>query len=363
MAGGPWAPHVQAALAEVKARAVSAEAEARRRGAFALASGRLGRWRPDEAWAALDAALAGHGRLTVNFHPDRRLADGRRVVDGLLVSGAYLSQFVTGISAGSRTAYAGGERDRWERALFGDAAMDLCPPEARPIYGGLDLLGHVDGACPRFGSCFFVLAPQVRARMTFSWGDTHLGPRDVGTQAARAGLVAAWVEALVERGAALGRVAPDVGAWLDLGWVRDDVDASPGRALDGYVEAQVHGGVALAEDVTAVVVDPSFDGTSVGDALPRLAARYGFALRRGPVRVVQPEAIPPGFRGPGLPPFARAVADGYAGPSAGIDAAVIGRAAGVGAEAWAAFGGRDEVLQLLKQLWHAVVAFGREEVA
>ena len=90
--------------------------------------------------------------------------------------------------------------------------------------------------------------------------------------------------------------------------------------------------------------------------------RYGLALRRGPVRVVQPEAIPPGFRGPGLPPFARAVADGYAGPSAGIDAAVIGRAAGVGTEAWAAFGGRDEVLQLFKQLWHAVVAFCREEV-
>ncbi len=180
-----------------------------------------------------------------------------------------------------------------------------------------------------------------------------------GPQAARAALVAAWVEALVERGAALGRTAPDLGAWLDLGWVTGDVDASPGRVLDDYVEAQVHGGFSLAEDVAALVVDPSFDGTAVGDGLAWLAARYGFLLRPGRSRAVAPELIPPDFRGPALVPFARAVADGYAGASGRIDAATIGRAADGGP--WTAFGRPDEILQLLKQLWHAVVAFGGSE--
>jgi hypothetical protein len=33
-----------------------------------------------------------------------------------------------------------------------------------------------------------------------------------------------------------------------------------GRALDDYVEAQVHANIDLATDVEAVVVDPSFRG-------------------------------------------------------------------------------------------------------
>ena len=50
------------------------------------------------------------------------------------------------------------------------------------------------------------------------------------------------------------------------------------RELDGYVEAQVHGGVSLAGDVTEFVVDPSFSDTAVADDLPRTADSYGFAL-------------------------------------------------------------------------------------
>ncbi len=135
--------------------------------------------------APIDALAQGvreRGRVTLSFHPDRLLGDGRTVVDDLLARGRYRCQFETGISNGSRTAHAGGDRDRWEHALFGAAyqATDTLPA-ARPKYGALDLLGHLDGGSPRFGSCYFVLRPELRAQCTFTWGDSHEGPPHIGS--------------------------------------------------------------------------------------------------------------------------------------------------------------------------------------
>ncbi|WP_309227316.1 DUF3626 domain-containing protein [Micromonospora thermarum] len=53
----------------------------------------------------LVAAIGQQGRLTLNFHPDRLLADGRAVATALLDEGVYRSQFETGISNGGLTAY------------------------------------------------------------------------------------------------------------------------------------------------------------------------------------------------------------------------------------------------------------------
>ena len=44
--------------------------------------------------------LVDRARITVNFHPDRLVADGRAVADCLAADGVYRSQFETG----SRTA-------------------------------------------------------------------------------------------------------------------------------------------------------------------------------------------------------------------------------------------------------------------
>ena len=132
--------------------------------------------RPEE----LVRAVAAHGGLTVNFHPDRLLADGRTVAGALADEGVYRSQFVTGISNGGLTAYPGGDRDRWEERLFGGAYHRAgVRPADRPVYGGLNLLGHPDGACPRFGSCHLVLRPEVLGRATLCFGDSSVGPRDL----------------------------------------------------------------------------------------------------------------------------------------------------------------------------------------
>lgn len=307
-------------------------------------------------------------RLTLSFHPDRLARSGRSVVDGLLQDGEYRSQFETGLSNGSLTAFAGGARDEWERTLFGGAYHEpSIPPDQRPKYGGLDLWHHADGACPRFGSCFFALRPEVLSRATLTWGDSHLGPLHVGTANTFDVMLAPLLETLVATGEVLGRGGLDVrslvAAWLAEG----DAEPTPprmGRALDAYIEAQIHGPIVLARDVSSLAIDPSFDGTEVGASLSTLAARHRFPLvRRPPLRVsLSTWQVPETFRGPAMRPIAERVVERF-GADGLLDAATIGRAAvslARSPEAWADRGETiEETRQLLKQLWHVVVAYGQ----
>ena len=134
---------------------------------------------PIDRWTA---RLARAGRITLNFHPDRVTRRGDSVAAGLLADGRYRSQWVTGVSAGSRSAIAGGERQRFEREFF-DGAYDQVDPSMHehPVYGALDLLFDPHGGSPRFGSSYTILRPHVRERTTLCLGDSHVGPPDVGT--------------------------------------------------------------------------------------------------------------------------------------------------------------------------------------
>jgi hypothetical protein len=171
-------------------------------------------------------APPGNARITVNFHPDRRLRDGRTVAEHLAADGVYRSQFETGISNGGLTARPGGDRERWEHRMFA------------------------------------------------------------------------------------------------------------GRALDDYVEAQIHGGVTLTADVEAVVADPSFSGTPTAEHLARLGP-----LSFHPGFELTPAEFPDHLRGPEAPALACSLGVDV------IDAAVVGRA--------------DTDPQLIKYLWHILVLLGR----
>ena len=93
--------------------------------------------------AALIENVRAHGRVTLNFHPDRLMADGRTVAESMAADGRYRSQFETGVSNGSRTAFLAGDRDRWEESLFGGAYhLPGALAAERPLYGGLNLLSH-----------------------------------------------------------------------------------------------------------------------------------------------------------------------------------------------------------------------------
>ncbi|MGB2572134.1 DUF3626 domain-containing protein [Micromonospora citrea] len=314
----------------------------------------------------LIAAVTGHGRLTVNFHPDRLLAGGRTVAEALADEGVYRSQFVTGISNGGLTAYPGGDRDRWEEQLFGGAYQQPgVRPQERPAYGGLNLLDHPDGACPRFGSCHLRLRPEVLARSTFCFGDSHLGPKHLGTHDVCEPILAALLEATAGTGISLGVAGMDTGRLAAALLSRREREAwrpgAAGRALDDYVEAQIHGGIDLARDVQALVVDPSFRGTDTGRVLAGIADRYGVALLFHTGFALPVQDVDPEFRGPDIPPLAARVHAEFARPGELLDAAVIGRAAASVVrepERWADRGPGADTLQHLKMLWHVLVRFG-----
>lgn len=299
-------------------------------------------------------------QVTVNFHPDRVARDGRTAAESLRDNGVYHNQYRTGTSAGSLTAYAGGQRESWERRLFGAEAAAL-PPDQRPRYGGLNAAGHADGACPRFGSCYLVLNPSVSNRITLVVDDSHRSSRapesaDVGTVDEPMGLLAGLLERAAHHQAL--QLAGGIGPVIDR-ILRPGPDASQqasadvGRALDQYIEAQVHGPVSLATDVARLVIDPSFQDTDTGDNLIDAATRYGVHLVRHPgfaLAATDLDRVPHAFRGADVIELGRRTLSVHGAP---ITAATIGALAREPAA------GREPLRQRVKQLWHVLVAFGR----
>jgi len=278
--------------------------------------------------------------ITVNFHPDRLLADGVDVVTHLLADGEYHNQFRTAISNGG----LGGDRRAWEDRLFPGLADDR-----RPVYGALNLAGYPDGASPRFGSCHLVLAPPVTARATFTLGDSFILPAIAGTAAAFGPIWDGLLAQVESSGQALNLRAASAAEWVAALGARR---RAPGRALDDYVEAQIHGGLRLAGDVTAVVADASFRGTRFEPLLARLAP----ALSWSPSFRLPSHAFPADLRGPSVPPLAALIARRYGTDF--LDAQVIGRAARSVVRSPAEWADFETPLQLIKYLWHILVLRG-----
>jgi hypothetical protein len=236
--------------------------------------------------------------------------DGAPILDSIAHARRWRSQFETGTSNGGLTAHPGGDRWRWESALFG-GAYDHEPATERPVYGGLRRSGDVRGAAPRFGSAYLRVAPEVLARTTLCFPDSAFEPDAVGT-VEEAGAVIDAVEALV---------------------LEDP--------LDRYIEAHIHGGLAL-EDVEAVVLDPSFRGTAVeiaAHALDRPVAWHpGYLLGVDGLRQHDD------YRGPEAVRAAERIAvDGVVSP------VLLGEAVRRGALPPAT----------AKHVWHLVARFGR----
>ncbi|MFL4908773.1 DUF3626 domain-containing protein [Streptomyces sp. MMS24-I2-30] len=257
-------------------------------------------------------ALAADLRITLNFHPDRR-SGGLPILGALARDGAYHSQFVTGTGNGGLTAHPGGDRTRWESRIFGGVYDDAHPVE-RPVYGGLNFRRQAVGAAPRFGSSHLRLTGAALARATFCHPDSAAEPSDFGVAAGT------HLTALAESD------------------VRD--------ALDDYIEAHVHGGVLLARDVEALVLDASYRGTPVEAAARGLPC----PLEWHPgYRLTVPELHRhAAFRGRRYTDLgARLARDGL------LDPRIIGDAARTG---------RHEP-QDLKKVWHTLARFGAPEGA
>lgn len=291
----------------------------------------------DGAPSPHEAAVRARAALTVTFHPDRRGRDGRTAAEALADDGVYRTQFETGTSSGGLDDVLAGARSRWERALF-DGAYDSAAPADRPRYGGLDLLAHPDGACPRFGSTHLRLRRAALARTTFSWGDSVTEPTVVGT----------WEHLDAVLTAAADDDAPELRGSPRVGAAR----------LDGYIEAQIHGGLRMS-DVEAVVTDPAYRGTAVGEALTRACERHGATLEWHGGYALPPAALEPAFRGPEAVRLARAVCERFERDA--LDPELLGHAAAAitaDPASWPGGGDAVDALQQLKYVWHHLAAFG-----
>ncbi|MBY6093157.1 DUF3626 domain-containing protein [Ferrimonas balearica] len=313
-------------------------------------------------WAEARQQLLRHAPIALHFHPDRAANGFATVAQGLFEQGQYHSQFVSGCSNGLLAPTLDGPRAQWENRLFADAYQEEALQ--RPVYGAWHLLPHSDGPSPRFGSCYFLLAPAVSSRATFCFGDSHRLTDHRGTTAEPDAVLAALLTECFERDRVLGQNRSVPQLVQALSQPRDSrwLDAPPQGCLDHYIEAQVHGGVSLERDVTDLVADPSFIGTDVGNTLEALARRYRINLCWHGGYRLKADKVPDNRRGPLMPELAEWVSDlGQSeGQGAWVDAAHIGLAlqhANKNPSAWRHWG--ETPPQLLKWLWHLLVMSAR----
>lgn len=319
---------------------------------------------PTVFFEQLLSAFWSKARICIHFHPDRLDVSGRSVAAGLLAAGYFKTQFDTGISAGSPTAFSGGERDIWERDLFGGAyhTAETALVE-RPKYGALHVLGYPDGPAPRFGSCYFVLKPEVCHRASYTYG---------GSQAANAltcsGTRAAFLPVLIPLLTSLARGTGALGdAKLDLQTfyhrLCDSDLAIPlgerplGHALDDYIEAQIHGPLNLTHDAEALVADPCFRDGPLKATLQALCDRYQLRLEWHPGFTLPLADVPLSFRG-----YAEQALAEQAAKHGHIDAASLGQLENrlrSQPEIWPAWGGQEQMLTRFRRLWHILVLFGQ----
>lgn len=258
--------------------------------------------------AALDPTV----RVTCSFHPDRLTTRADEwVIESLVHSGVYLSQFVTATSNGGLTAHPGGDRFRWESVIFGEAC-DGGPVDLRPKYGALNHRHRPFGASPRFGSSYIRLAAHTLRRTTFCFPDSSASPTAFGT--------------------------------MDRCGLTDLADAAECDPLDDYVEAHVHGHIDLRTDVEAIVLDPSFRGTRVERAVND--APCPVEWHEGFVADVRQIGAHPHYRGAEVVRLAEAAAEG---------GRLVPRMIGDLARS-----GRHDP-QRMKQVWHCTARFGVAE--
>ena len=301
--------------------------------------------------------------VTLNFHPDRYSGNGRLIIENLLGGGQYLCQFATGTSNGGMTAFAGGDRDVWERNMFrGAYHAEGTIFENRPKYGGLNVFNYIDGASARFGSCFFTLKPHMLGRCTFAYGDSSTNPAALGAKDNFHAVFLAILQDTEKTGRMLNQAAfgADKAIAYILSMKKGEL-IKIGRNLDDCIETHVHGDISLGDDIDGLYLDESFRDTLIREQAESLSGKYDIGIHWIPERKVDYRDVTDGFRGPAVPALAKRAVKVLGIESNRINAAVIGAASRSNLdnpEEWADLGGERELFQYFKQLWHTVAYFG-----
>ena len=301
--------------------------------------------------------------VTLNFHPDRLVNNGRTIIENMMADGQYKSQFVTGTTNGGRTAFLGGERDIWERNMFRGAYHTGEETFIhRPKYGALNIHHYLDGASPRFGSCYFTLSTDALERCTFAFGDSSTDPQALGTRDAFCAVLRALLMDVENTGRLLNKECFNVRKAIDYiaSIKKNDMDGL-GRNLDHCIETHIHGDVSLRSDIDSLYLDESFRHTDIHKQAEALCNKYQIELFWIPERSINVSSIDDEFRGPAIPVLAKRIESHFQLSDGLINAEVIGRASRFTSQhpdAWSDIGNEQELFQYLKQLWHTVAYFG-----
>jgi hypothetical protein len=305
--------------------------------------------------------------ITVNFHPDRISSNGDLIIESILKEGKYYSQFKTGTTNGSKTAYPGGERDLWEKELFGGfyhTTETDC--DRRVKYGSLNIMNYKDGASPRFGSCYLKLNKNVIDRCTFTFGDSYLKPKFVGTKDSFYSIMRAMLDEVMLKKRFFNSYDYDLIKTIKYiaNMNQNNLNTQHGiigRALDHYIETQIHGDINLMDDVDCLVVDESFRESGILQYILDISTEFNIDIQWIPCRKVIVDTIQDEFRGPIIKPFAKKILEELKISSEYIDANLIGIASRYlqyNTNSWSEFGDVNQTFQYLKQLWHVLVQFG-----
>ena len=300
--------------------------------------------------------------VTINFHPDRFSNNGKLIIENLLTDGEYHNQYKTGTSNGGLNPYMGGARDLWEKRLFQGAYHNDYPEMTdRPKYGGLNIHNYIDGASPRFGSCFFTLKPHILKRCTFAFGDSNTNPEGLGTADHFYGIVKSLFQDVKDHGKLLGKDGFSIKQAADyiLAMQKNKIDTL-GRDLDSYIETHIHGNISLLDDIENLYIDEYFISTDIETIAKAISERYGIKLYYIPKRQFPINKIDDEWKGVLARPLAERIDLKFNGNGM-IHAALIGLASqdsNINPNNWLDIGTEYDLFQNFKYLWHYVAHFG-----
>lgn len=306
-----------------------------------------------------------YARVGIHFHPDRPDVSLKTTIENLFEQGIYKNQFETRISSGDVSAYKGGARDKWEKYLFGGAYNRFFTKKSeRPKYGALDLMLNPDGPSPRFGSCYFLLKPEVSHICTFTYMDSHQKPKERGTFEEFDIIISSLLKDTFHYNNTLGENNISVNKLLyhmNNNLQKPIVDLSnsePKRHLNHYIEAQIHGDVSLKDDVELLIADPSFLKTNIGDKIIETCNKYSISLFWHMGFAMNTNEIPNDFRGNKMPKLGEFIATDSIIDTHHLGLAVMDLHSNP--KKWEDWGSKEGVIQKIKLLWHILVKYGKK---
>ena len=309
--------------------------------------------------------IKNYAKVGIHFHPDRPDQTFKTTIENLFDQGIYKNQFETFTSSGGLSAYKGGDRNKWEKILFGGSYNKFFIKDSeRPKYGAIDLFHNPDGPSPRFGSCYFLLKPEVSKRCTFTYMDSHLNPKEKGTLEEFDLIMSGLLRDTFHYNNTLGENDISVKNLLihlnnELIKPMEDLsNKNAKRHLNHYIEAQVHGNISLKEDVKIMVADPSFKETGIGDKIVQTCNKYSIKLLWHMGFSLKVNEVPDDFRGNEMPQLAKFITNE---PS--IDTHHLGLAVFdlySNPKKWEKWGSQKDIIQKIKLLWHILVKYGQK---